>query len=72
MFFVLTVLFFSDLMVVDEDEEQIVKEDAISICTANNIVNGDKIAEEQREFAVFHPFHNLTDREIDQFLIVAR
>lgn len=26
----------------------------------------------KREFLVYHPHHNLTDRDIDQFLIVAR
>lgn len=28
--------------------------------------------QEQLETLVFHPYHNLTDRQIDQFLIVAR
>lgn len=47
-------------MVVEDDEEQ-TKEN----CTKT-------LKKEQREYAVFHPFHELTDREIDQFLIVAR
>lgn len=47
-------------MVAEEEEEQ---------SKENGIKN---LIKEQREYAVFHPYHDLTDREIDQFLIVAR
>ncbi|VIO99339.1 ELM2 domain containing protein [Brugia malayi] len=33
---------------------------------------GTVVTTSKREFLVYHPHHNLTDRDIDQFLIVAR
>uniref|UniRef100_A0A0N5AUV2 Metastasis-associated protein MTA3 n=1 Tax=Syphacia muris TaxID=451379 RepID=A0A0N5AUV2_9BILA len=58
--------------------------DPEAVAEVENKVNGNLvIAEEEdhgepvistteREVLVYHPFHNLTDRDIDQFLIIAR
>ncbi|KAI1720510.1 BAH domain-containing protein [Ditylenchus destructor] len=51
-----------DLMVVEEDEEQQVEKPSAS----------GGIPTTTRETVVYHPHHNLTDRDIDQFLIIAR
>lgn len=50
------------LMVVEEDEEQHVEKPSAS----------GGIPTTPRETVVYHPHHNLTDRDIDQFLIIAR
>ncbi|CAI4223579.1 unnamed protein product [Auanema sp. JU1783] len=52
-----------DLMIAEEEEtDDDTKKDAAK----------GAIDETEREILVYHPHHNLTEREIDQFLIVAR
>lgn len=57
---------------VDEEAEDTTKEEKAKNGLTNGCGAPDISGTEEREFCVFHPYHNLTDREIDQFLIVAR
>lgn len=61
-------------MMVEEDEDDEVDSKSVE----HQQVNGTRQPREEdipttdREYVVYHPHHSLTDRDIDQFLIIAR
>ncbi|KAI6188088.1 BMA-LIN-40, isoform a [Aphelenchoides besseyi] len=65
-----------DLQIADQDDEQEKemeeKETKPSTRTRHSSREHDGIYETSFESIVYHPHHSLTDRDIDQFLIIAR
>lgn len=61
-------------MMAEEEEEDEIDTKSIE----RQQINGMRYLHEEdfpvtdREYVVYHPYHNLTDRDIDQFLIIAR
>lgn len=62
-----------DLMIDEDNDSAAASPVAVNGTSSSGSTKDDgPISETERETIVYHPYHNLSEREIDQFLIVAR